>query len=95
MEITTNLQLEGMPDKDKAQVFIQSNVWTLFSNSERSVIDKKNDKSLDRMNMNVMTGRSLRSTLVVKNMIRSTPTGANNCCTFLLHTTQLCCTFFL
>ena len=26
MEITTNLQLEGMPDKDKAQVFIQSNV---------------------------------------------------------------------
>ena len=39
MEITTNLQLEGMPDKDKAQVFIQSNVWTLISNSERRMID--------------------------------------------------------
>ena len=40
MEITTNLQLEGMPDKDKAQVLIQSNVWTLISNSERSMIDE-------------------------------------------------------
>ena len=40
MEITTNLQLEGMPDKDKAQVFIQSNdVRTLISNSERRMID--------------------------------------------------------
>ena len=41
MEITTNLQLEGMPDKDKAQVLIQSyNVWTLISNSERGMIDE-------------------------------------------------------
>ena len=41
MEITTNLQLEGMPDKDKAQVSIQSNdVRTLISNSERSMIDE-------------------------------------------------------
>ena len=39
MEITTNLQLEGMPDKDKAQVSIQSNVWTLISNSERRMVD--------------------------------------------------------
>ena len=41
MEITTNLQLEGMPDKDKAQVLIQSNnVWTLILNSERRMIDE-------------------------------------------------------
>ena len=40
MEITTNLQLEGMPDKDKAQVLIQSNVWTLISSSEMSMIDE-------------------------------------------------------
>ena len=27
MEITTNLQLEGMPDKDKAQVLKQPIYW--------------------------------------------------------------------
>ena len=36
-----------------------------------------------------MTGRWRRSTLVVKNMIRSTHTGANIGWIFLLHTTQL------
>ena len=46
------------------------------------------------MNMNIMNGRWRRSTLVVKNMIRSTPTGANNCCTFLLHTTHCVVPFF-
>lgn len=41
MEITTNLQLEGMPDKDKAQVLIQSNnVRELILNSERRMIDE-------------------------------------------------------